>query len=174
MSQVSQNLNSLSPLEGHWSLDPGTTTVEFHTKIMRVIPVRGTIKAVSGGARVGPDGAVGGNLILDVATIDTGIKKRDAHLRTADFFDADTYPAIEFNTQSARRYPSGSFEVVGSLALHGQTRPLTTLVEIRHLHNEAILSANIDLDRTEWGVGRVRFGPSTAARILITARFVRE
>jgi polyisoprenoid-binding protein YceI len=96
VSQVSQNLNDLSALEGHWSLDLDATTVEFHTKIMRVIPVRGTMKPIEGGARVGSDGAIDGRLILDATTIDTGIKKRDVHLRTADFFDANSHPKIIF------------------------------------------------------------------------------
>ncbi|HEY1988135.1 MAG TPA: YceI family protein [Acidimicrobiales bacterium] len=174
MSQVSQNFNELSALEGHWSLDRDRTTVEFHTKIMRVIPVRGTIKAIEGGARVGTDGAIDGNLILDAATIDTGIKKRDAHLRTADFLDTDRHPTIAYTAQSVRKIPSGGYEVVGSLSIHGQTRPLITFVEIQHVPTEVSVSANIDLDRTAWGVGRTRLGPSTTAGVVIKARFIRE
>ncbi len=174
MSQISQNLNDLSALEGRWSLDPDRTMVEFSTKILRVIPVRGAIKAIECGARVGTDGAIDGNLILDTATIDTGIKKRDAHLRTADFFDADSYPTIVFTAQSARRIPSGGFEVAGSLTLHGRTRPLITFVELQHVPTEVSVSASVDLDRTAWGVGRMRLGPSTTARVVVEARFVRE
>jgi polyisoprenoid-binding protein YceI len=111
VSNISQNLSDLSSLDGQWSLDPERTTVEFHTKIMRVISVRGSIRAIEGGARFVTDGAVEGNLILDATTIDTGIKKRDAHLRTADFFDTDKFPTIIFEAQSARRFPSGEFEV---------------------------------------------------------------
>jgi polyisoprenoid-binding protein YceI len=171
---VSQTLSDLPVLEGQWSLDPDRTTVEFHTKIMRVISVKGRIKATEGRASVVTDGSIDGTLILDVATIDTGIKKRDDHLRTADFFDADRYPTIEFMAQSARRLSSGGFEVRGNLTIHGQTRPLITLVEIRHLPTEVSVSANIELDRTAWGVGRTRLGPSTAARVVVTAHFVRE
>jgi polyisoprenoid-binding protein YceI len=174
MSQVSQNLNDLSALVGRWSLDLNRTTVEFHTKLLRVVTVRGTIKAVEGGASVGPDGAIDGTLILDAATINTGIKKRDAHLRTADFFDTDRFPTIVFTAHSARLHSSEGIEVVGSLDLHGQTRPLTALVGIRHDQAEARVSANFDVDRTVWGVGRARFGPSTAARVVLTAHFVKE
>jgi polyisoprenoid-binding protein YceI len=174
MSQVSQHLSGLSGLEGRWSLDPERTTVEFHTKIMRVVPVRGTIKAIEGRAIVGTDGIVDGTLILDIATIDTGIKKRDIHLRSADFFDADSFPRIIFAAQSARRYPSGRIEVAGSLTLHGETQPLTTFVEIQLGSTDAILSANIEMDRTAWGIGRTRPGLSTSARVEVTAHFVRE
>jgi polyisoprenoid-binding protein YceI len=170
--QLSQNVNDLSALVGHWSLDLDRTTVEFHTKIMRVIPVRGRIRAIEGGASVS-EGAVDGNLILDVATIDTGINKRDVHLRTADFFDADRYPTIVFTAQSARKSASGGIEVVGSLTLHGQTRPLITVVEMQHAPTEVSVSATIDLDRTAWGIGRTRLGPSTAARVVVKACFVR-
>jgi polyisoprenoid-binding protein YceI len=175
VSQISQTLNDLSSLEGHWSLDPEKTTVEFHTKIMRVLPVRGSIKATEGGASVGADGAIDGVLILDAATIDTGIKKRDTHLLTADFFDADNFPTIVFTAQSARRMPSGRHEITGSLALHGQTRPLTIHAEIHHGSTEVTVSAtNIDIDRTAWGVGRKRLGPSTTSRIVVHAHFFRD
>lgn len=174
MSQVSQNLNDLSGLEGHWTLDPDSTTVEFHTKMMRVVSVKGRIKATEGGVRVGTDGEIDGNLILDVNTIDTGIKRRDVHLRSPDFFDSDRYPTIVFTVQSVCGVRSGRLELMGSLTVHGQTRPLTALVEISHSATEATISANIDLDRTAWGVGRRRLGPSTTARIVATARFVRQ
>lgn len=174
MSQVSQNLIDLSAFDGYWSLNPDRTTVEFHTKIMRVIPVKGRIKATEGGVRLGTDGDIDGSLILDVATIDTGIKKRDAHLRSADFFDADRYPTIIFTAQSVGTFQSGRSELKGSITLHGQTRPLTTLVEIEHVPTEVRVSANINLDRTAWGVGRTRLGPSTTAHVVVEARFVRK
>jgi polyisoprenoid-binding protein YceI len=174
VSQVSQNLNDLSALEGHWSLDPDRTTVDFHTKMIRVISVKGRIRATEGGARVVTDGGIDGNLVLDVATIDTGIKKRDAHLRSAEFFDADRYPTIVFTAQSVGRFRSGRTEVMGSLTLHGQTRPLTASVEVQHVPTEVSVVANIDLDRTAWGVGRTRFGPSTTAHVVVKARFVRK
>jgi polyisoprenoid-binding protein YceI len=170
--QVSQKLSDLSVIEGQWSLDPNRTTVEFHTKIMRVIPVKGKFTAIEGGASVGTGGSIDGTLVLDVATIDTGIKKRDDHLRTADFFDAERYPTIEFVAQSARKLPSGEFEVSGNLTIHGETRSLITLLELQRLPTGVRVSANFDLDRTAWGVGRTRLGPSTAARIEITAHFV--
>ncbi|HEY1832387.1 MAG TPA: YceI family protein [Acidimicrobiales bacterium] len=175
MSQVSQNLNDLSSLEGHWSLDPEKTTVEFHTKIMRVVPVTGSIKATEGGATVGADGTIDGVLILDAATIDTGIKKRDGHLLTADFFDADNFPTIVFTAQSARRRHSGQHEIAGNLALHGKTRPLTIVAAVHHGATEATVSAtNIDVDRTAWGVGRKRLGQSITSRIVVNAHFFRD
>jgi polyisoprenoid-binding protein YceI len=174
VSHVSQKISELSVLQGGWSLVPHTSEVEFHTKIMRLVPVRGTIKAIAGSAYVGPDGSIEGTLILDATTIDTGIKKRDVHLRTADFFDADNHPMIAFAADSVRRYPSGRFEVAGTLTLHGQTRSLTTFVEIRHDAIEAVVSASIQLDRTEWGVGPTRFGPSNIVGVSVTARFIRE
>lgn len=173
MSQVSQNLNDLSALEGRWSLDLERTTVEFHTKIMRVVPVRGTIKAIEGGACVGTDGAIDGNLILDAGTIDTGIKKRDAHLQTADFFDVDRHPHMIFTAHSAHRVASGRFEVIGSLTIHGRTRPLTTITEIHHVSTEINVSAKIDLNRSAWDVGRTLPGLATTTRIVVKACFVR-
>ena len=174
MPHITQPLSDLSVLEGQWSLDPDKTTIEFHTKIMRVIPVKGRIKATEGRVSVLADGSIDGYLTLDVATIDTGIKRRDDHLRTGDFFDAERYPTMQFAARSARELPSGGFEVTGNLTIHGQTRPLIALAEIHHLPTGVSVSANLELDRTAWGVGRTRFGPSHAARIGVAAHFVPE
>jgi polyisoprenoid-binding protein YceI len=171
---VRQQYIDLSTLEGGWTLEPEGTFVEFHTKLMRVVPVKGHIKAIKGSVTVDSDGAIDAILVLDATTMDTGIKKRDAHLRTADFLDVDKYPTMIFAAQSARRYPSGQFELMGSLTLHGQSRPLTMFVEVEQTSAAVTASAEVLIDRTAWGVGRARLGLATATRVEVTARFVKQ
>jgi polyisoprenoid-binding protein YceI len=77
---------SLAGMVGTWQLDPKATIIEFHTTAMwGLAKVAGTIRAVQGSGAVGDDGAVSGELVLDAASIDTKIKRRDKHLRGRDF-----------------------------------------------------------------------------------------
>ncbi len=80
---------------------------------------------------------------IEVASIDTGIAKRDEHLRSADFFDAKKYPAITFKSQSVKRTGDKAGDVTGELTMHGVTRPMV-------LHVELVNSATSE--RTRWKV----------------------
>ena len=83
-------------------LDPDRTSIVFHTKAFWVFPVKGTAKAIEGAGTVGADGSISGTLVIDAASIDTKLKRRDAHLRTADFFEVERFPAITFEATSGR------------------------------------------------------------------------
>jgi polyisoprenoid-binding protein YceI len=61
---------------------------------------------------------------IEVGSIDTGISKRDVHLRSADFFDAQRFPVITFKTRSVKRTGERQGEVAGDLTMHGITRPI--------------------------------------------------
>ena len=85
-------------------------------------PVKGVFRQASGQGTVSPAGDVSGTITVGAASIDTKNKKRDTHLRSADFFDSDTYPDITFTVDQAR--PSGQgVTVSGSLTVRDLTRP---------------------------------------------------
>src|ERR1700693_1442394 len=82
---------------GTWHLDPNRTTIEFHTKaVWGLAKVKGTFSAVSGSGVVGDRGTISGELVVDANSIDTRNKRRDKHLRSADFFDVSAYPTFSF------------------------------------------------------------------------------
>jgi polyisoprenoid-binding protein YceI len=85
---------------GKWMLDPDRTSIVFHTKAMWVFPAKGTARAIEGVGTMGTDGGLSGSLVVDAASIDTKNRKRDAHLRTADFFEVETFPTINFEATS--------------------------------------------------------------------------
>jgi polyisoprenoid-binding protein YceI len=66
---------------------------------------------------------------LGVASITTGVEQRDAHLRSADFFEAERYPAIHFRSTRIARAGGDQFTVTGDLTIRGTTRPVTLTVE---------------------------------------------
>ena len=80
---------------------------------------------------------------IEVVTIDTGITKRDDHLKSAEFFDAAKYPVITFKSRSVKRTGDAAGDVTGDLTMHGVTRTIVLHVEL--LKN----SAN---EQTRWKV----------------------
>src|SRR5215469_15656077 len=80
-------------LAGSWTPDPARSAVGLRSKSMwGLAPVKGTFREVAGTGAVAPDGQVSGTVTVSAASVDTKIAKRDAHLRSADFFDAGNHP----------------------------------------------------------------------------------
>jgi polyisoprenoid-binding protein YceI len=163
----------LSTLTGTWTLDPAHTTITFLTKAMWVLKVNGTLQATSGSGSVAPDGTVTGTIVFDAASISTKNKKRDAHLRTDEFFDVATYPTMTFTATGARPEGSGQVRVDGELTIRDQTRPLTLLAEVSPSGTTATASAEVDLDRSDWGVTWAKMGASVANHVVVKAQFVK-
>src|SRR4030095_13689871 len=61
-------------------------------------------------------------ITVDVASIDTREPQRDAHLRSADFFDVEKYPTLTFRSTGIRDFSDAGFKLVGNLSIHGVTR----------------------------------------------------
>src|SRR5512132_486228 len=81
---------------------------------------------------------------IDVRSIDTRIKKRDDHLRSAEFFNVDKYPQITFKSRSVKQTGPQSGDILGDLTIHGVTKPIT-------LHVKLLTPLN-DTSRTRWGI----------------------
>ena len=69
-------------------------------------------------------------LSIEVDSVDTGVDRRDAHLRSPDFLNAAQIRELKFESQSIRKSSDGSFEVSGRLTLHGVTKEVTATVEL--------------------------------------------
>lgn len=160
-------------LAGAWTLDPARTSVTIHTKAMWLLPVKGTARALEGGGTVAADGSVTGTLVIDAASIDTHNKKRDAHLRTADFFEVANHPTITFTATGARPSSSGKVALDGTLTMHGQTRPLTLLAEVAVTGDSVTVTADADIDRNDWGVSWAKMGAGLKNQVAISAHFDR-
>lgn len=110
---------------GTWTVDPAHSSIEFRIKHMMVSTVRGRFDEFEGTIQAAPDyhdSKVRGT--VKTASIDTNEPKRDAHLRSADFFDSDNYPVIGFESTSIEHLRGGDYRVTGDLTMHGETRPV--------------------------------------------------
>jgi polyisoprenoid-binding protein YceI len=111
---------------GVWSVDPAHSSVEFRVKHMMISTVRGHFAEFEGTIEAAPDyhnSTVHGT--VQTASVDTNEPRRDAHLRSADFFDSDKHPVISFASTGIEHIRGGDYRVTGNLDLHGETRPAT-------------------------------------------------
>jgi polyisoprenoid-binding protein YceI len=109
-----------------WQIDPDHTSVQFAVSHMRTSTVRGRFNQTAGTVKWdGRDFASASvEIVTNVASIDTGVPERDAHLRTADFMLAEKYPAITFKSVKIEPAGSGRLRMTGNLTIRGVTRPV--------------------------------------------------
>jgi len=147
-----------------WQLDPAHSAVEFSVKHMMMTTVRGRFKDVRAtltGDRDHPE-AAGVEATIDVKSIDTGVADRDAHLRSADFFDAEAYPQIIFRMTrlegGAPTQEGDRFKVVGELVIRDTTMEVVFECEYEGRGTDpwgktrAGFNVRTELDRREWGL----------------------
>lgn len=164
----------LTTAAGTWTLDPAATTIVLRTKAMWVMGVRATFRAQSGTGTVGPDGTVGGTLVVDASSVDSGNAKRDKHLLTKDFFEVETYPTFTYTVTSVEPTADGKFAVTGSLSVHGETRPLALVASVVPSGADQVtVTAEADLDRSQWGIAWAKMGASVHNHLVVTAVFTK-
>jgi polyisoprenoid-binding protein YceI len=107
---------------GTWTIDPAHSAVAFSVKHMGIANVRGRFTEFEGTLEVGKDlGTSKARGAIKVASIDTNEEGRDEHLRSADFFDVDTYPEITYESTRVEPIDDESSHVYGNLTMHGVT-----------------------------------------------------
>ena len=114
---------------GTWVLDPSHSEVSFSVRHMMISKVRGTF-AVKSATIIAPENPLQARVeaSVDVASVDTKDEGRDTHLRSADFFDAEQFPTLDFLSTGVR-IEGGDFLVDGDLTIRGITKPVTFEVE---------------------------------------------
>ena len=166
---------AISDLTGTWILDPNRSTIEFQTKAMWILTVNGTLRVTEGSGTVDGDGRVTGRLVVDANSIDTKNKRRDVHLRTADFFEVQNYPIMVFDVTDARLDTPGQSTVHGNLSIRGVSRPVEFQAALRTEGDGAItLDAQTEINRSEWGLRWAKMGAGLHNRVTIKATFVRH
>jgi polyisoprenoid-binding protein YceI len=124
MSSVASPVATQTPLPtGTWKVDPVHSSVEFQVKHLGIATVKGQFKEFEGTLEVTPEG-IHAHGKASVASVDTREPQRDAHLRSPDFFDADTHPEITFSSTAIRPIDEDTFEIEGDFTIRAITRPL--------------------------------------------------
>lgn len=142
-----------------WTIDAAHSHIGFSVRHMVVSTVRGQFNAVRGTLEF-DDANPAASWVeaeADTASIDTHDANRDAHLRSADFFDAEQFPKLTFKSTKVEGN-SGDFKVTGDLTMHGVTKPVTFDVEYSGFVkdpyglNRAGFSAQAKINRKEFGL----------------------
>jgi polyisoprenoid-binding protein YceI len=114
-----------------WNLDPVHSVAEFKVKHMMISNVKGQFTSVSG-VLTFDESDITRSLIeasIDASSINTRDADRDAHLKSADFFDVEKFPTLNFRSTSVRRTGDNELAVTGNLTIHGVSREVVFAVE---------------------------------------------
>ncbi|MGV0741760.1 YceI family protein [Mycolicibacterium sp. XJ870] len=155
----------LSASAGNWTLAPDRSSVTFRNKTMwGLATVTGRFTEFGGQGTV--DGGVTGRLVIRAASLQTGIRKRDEHLRSADFFDIDNHPEIVVDVNGAEPAGDPEARLRTTVTVRGVTRPVELPVSVQVLDDGALqVSGRCTVDRGEFGVSGNMLGmvgPSAA------------
>jgi polyisoprenoid-binding protein YceI len=147
-----------------WFFEPGHTAAEFCARHMMVTCVRGHFKDVHGTLDFDPDNPAAASVeaTIDAKGLWSGEPARDAHLKSADFIDADNHPTITFRGKGLQRTGANDGKLPGELTIRGVTRPVT--LDVRFLGQW----------ETPWWEDGVDKGPKTRAGFVATTRINRK
>ena len=114
-----------------WEIDPAHASVEFRVRHLMVAWVKGAFPDVSGTVDIDEADLTKSKVSVTIGTasIDTNNVKRDEHLRSADFFNAASYPAMTFVSKKIVAEGGQLRQVIGDLTIRGTTREVTLSVD---------------------------------------------
>ena len=143
-----------------WTTDQTHSQFGFAVRHMMISTVRGQFRDVE--AKISFDEANPERSMVEAriaaTSIDTGVAQRDNHLKSADFFDAETYPQIVFTSTGIER-DGDDYQIHGDLTIRDQTRPVVLTAEFHGLVpgmdgvRRAAFSARTKISRKAWGLG---------------------
>jgi polyisoprenoid-binding protein YceI len=112
---------------GTWEVDPSHSSAAFEVKHMMIATVRGHFREFGGTLEAAEDDPSNSHASgwANVASIDTGNADRDAHLRSPDFFDAERYPRVTYESTRVEWVEGGTYRVTGNLTIKDVTREVT-------------------------------------------------
>jgi polyisoprenoid-binding protein YceI len=156
-----------------WRIDPARSSVEFHAKAMwGMATVRGGFSRYHGTLQLGADPAI--ELTLEGDSIDTKNAKRDAHLRSPDFFSVEAHPYVRFVSESAT-VDGERLNVRGTLHARGASVPLDIQATLRRVDDELEIEAITDIDRRRLGMTWNKAGTVGAtSKLVVKGRLVRD
>jgi polyisoprenoid-binding protein YceI len=144
-----------------FQIDPAHTDILFSAKHMMVTTVRGRFADVEGELTLdeADPRRSGGTVRVAAASLSSGAARRDDHLRSPDFFDAEQHPWITFAADAIEPRDDGSWAVRGDLTIREVTRPITFGAEFLGFYSSMAgarrvgLRARATLNRKDWGLG---------------------
>ena len=145
-------------LAGTWAIDPVHSDVGFVVRHMVVAKVRGRFTKFEGQIVTGENPADSSvTATIDLTSIDTGNQQRDDHIRSADFFEVETYPTMTYRSSGVRQ-DGDDLVLDGQLTLKGVTKDVPLRLELNGFGPDAYggtrvgFTATADINRRDFGV----------------------
>lgn len=145
-------------LVGTWTIDASHSEAGFTTRHAGIAKVRGSVAIVEGTVVIGEDLTTSSvTAVLDPTTIDTRDANRDGHLRSADFFDVESFPTWTFTSTSVVA-AGGDYVLTGDLTIHGVTKSVELALEFNGTATDpfgnarAGFSATTEISRKDFGL----------------------
>ena len=143
-----------------WNIDPSHSAIAFSVRHMVVSKTRGRFNKWTGQLRFDAASPANSSVVVDIdpASLDTGDAQRDAHLRSADFFDVEKHPTASFRSTKVEVAGEGRYRVTGNLTVHGITQPVVLDVTYEGSGKDpwggerAGFSATTTIDRKNFGL----------------------
>lgn len=134
-----------------FQIDTTHSSIEFSIRHLVIAKVRGRFTKFTGAIELDPVDVSKSSVAveIDAASISTNEDKRDAHLRSADFFDVENYPLVTFTSKQVETNGS-DLRVTGALTIHGVTRDVVLVAE------------SLGATKDPWGNDRIAFAAKTA------------
>jgi len=181
---MSNTLTTIPGLEaGTWAIDPAHSEISFTVRHL-MSKVRGVFRDFAGTAVVADDAlASTASATIQLASVDTGTKQRDDHLRSSDFFNVDTQPVMTFVSTELRPVDDGRFVLAGDLTVNGITRSVELALEVLGVevngYGQTIagFEATGEINRKDFGIdfnmpldsGRLMIGDKVTVALTVQA-----
>lgn len=163
--------------QGTWTLDPVGSSAEFFVKhFWGAITVHGGFERLQGEATIASDGTVSGTITIDASSVNSKQKRRDKHLRSADFFDAEQHPTVTITVEELAPDSAANLSSRVRLEAAGHSENINPTIEILQAQPDAVtLRSEVTVDRTAFGMTWSPLGMAAReARGVITARFTKS
>ncbi|HEY4147663.1 MAG TPA: YceI family protein [Chitinophagaceae bacterium] len=145
-----------------WTSDKPHSRLGFAVTHLGINEIDGAFKSFTATVTASKDDFSDGviDLSADISSISTDVDQRDTHLKSADFFDATTFPTLTFKSTSFKKVGANKYEATGNLTLHGVTKPVTleaTLVgsTLNPMNKKPTVGFHVTstIKRTDFGIG---------------------
>lgn len=173
ISQPSVEHESGEPIRGRWQLERRRSSVEFRARhLWGLQTVKGHFENYHGHLDLSATPAI--ELTVDAASVQTGNAKRDQHLRSADFFDVENHPEVQFVSDTVD-IQSDTLTVSGRLSARGQSIPIVLDAQIHRVNHELEIDATTSVPHRELGMtwSPLRMIPPHS-KLIVTAHLSRN
>ncbi len=143
-----------------WSVDPTHSEIQFKVKHLMITTVTGYFKEFSASAESQDNDFENAKISFEAktASVDTNNEDRDNHLKSGDFFDAENFPVLKFESTSMEKVDDGNYKLNGQMTIKDSTKPLTLDVEFGGImkdpwgNEKAGFSLSGKINRKDWGL----------------------